>query len=188
MSAKYIYISLITLCSIFLTGCWSSQPEWPIVIFDTPLQIQIEDWYTQVSPGIVENKQITNKVLKAYKKANEDDPADFQDNIVITKSEFTEPLDYDQFRSVNQRLMMNGLVGYQPWTLERTSFECKEQRISMLIVNFAVQWDILQHFAQAQFVHNDIWYIVSFASTDIDTRDDVLKWIWLVNCGESDDS
>lgn len=181
-----LYTICILTCILVLSWCGSSSRSWPIVIFDTPLQIQIPEWYSEVSPGIVENKQITNQVLKAYKKTNEDDKSGYQENIVITKSKFAEPLDYDQFRSVNQRLMMNQLVWYQPGILERGSFDCEGVRISSLVVDFILQWDIVQYFTQAQFVYKEAWYILSFASTDEDSRDDVQKWIWDISCGKED--
>jgi len=177
-----IYICLIW-ATLLLTWCGSSV-SWPVVTFESPLQIQIPEWYEEIAPWTVENKQIINKVLKAYKKISEDDEVGFQDNIIITKSEFAEPLDYDQFWTVNQRLMTNQLVWYQPGELERTSFECDWNRNSLLIVNFVVQSDILQYFAQAQFVRNEIGYILSFASSDEDERDDAMKWLAEINCGE----
>jgi len=138
------------------------------VSFGDSYTIEIPEWFDSINSNLVENKEITNRVLLSYKKDNEDL---FDDNIVVTLSEVWPDLDYEQFWTVNSKRLQTSLAWYIPGEQQRVSFDCKGENVQGLYVTFDVKntfSDIqeLTYLSQYQYVHNDIGYIVSFASVN----------------------
>gem|GEM_PF-3742128 len=69
--------------------------------------MQIPEGFENINPSLVENKEITNRVLLSYKKENE---AVFDDNVVVTLSEVGPDLDYEQFWTVNSKRLQTSLA------------------------------------------------------------------------------
>jgi len=135
--------------------------------------MQIPEGFENINPSLVENKEITNRVLLSYKKENE---AVFDDNVVVTLSEVGPDLDYEQFWTVNSKRLQTSLAWYIPGVQKRVSFNCNNEEVNGLFVTFDVKntfSDIqeLTYLSQYQFVHNEKWYIVSFAWVDDKDRD-----------------
>lgn len=147
--------------------------------------INVPEEFTEVNSKLVENKQITNKVLLSYKKKNKDA---FDDNLVVTRSDIWPALDYEQFRSVNSKKLQTTLIWYTPWTQQRISFTCGDEKVQWLYVTFNLRntfWEFKEetYIAQYQFVHNERWYIVSFASASEKERNTADDRISDLSCG-----
>jgi len=153
---------------ILLAGCgwWSSTSELDARIFDG-YSIQIDSTYTEVSPALVENKQLLNKVVKSFKLPSEEANA-FEPNIIISRSDLPPSLDFDQFWTLNAQKLGTMLAGYTPGEKELLSFDCNGSVVQWIWVTFSVQdpwyktapqvW-----LAQYQFVDKQKWYIISAA-------------------------
>ncbi len=154
---------------MFLSWC-SSSSESTITTEANGFTFAIPDWFNPLHSSLVENKQITNKVLFAYQaNTNEDDA--FKDNIVLTLSNIDNKIDYEQFRSINSKKLFTTLVGYTPGTQERTNFDCWDKEIPGYLVTFSLKNTFGEtgnktHIAQFQFVSDKKGYIYSYATTD----------------------
>jgi len=62
--------------------------------------ITIPASYVDVSPALVENKQLVNKVLASFKIPAEV-KGTFEPNIIITRSDLPPELNFEQFRMLN---------------------------------------------------------------------------------------
>ncbi len=157
---KKLTLSILLIsCSIGLSACSSSSDMSDAVwtSFGEIYELQIPLEFENINPKLVENKEITNRVLLSYKKENEDV---FDDNIVVTLSEVGPSLDYEQFWTVNSKRLQTSLAGYIPGEQKRVSFECDGEEINGLFVTFDVKntfSDIqeLTYLSQYQFVHQD---------------------------------
>lgn len=123
--------------------------------------------YVAVSPSLVENKQLVNKVIWSYKLPSETKWT-FEPNIIVTRSDLPPELNFEQFRTLNAQKMNAQLAWYQPWTKEVVSFICNDREIQWLLVYFRLQdpWYTTHPevwMAQYQFVDNQKWYIISAA-------------------------
>ncbi len=181
---KYITVIFIWLISSLLTGCWWSTEVTELAQFWDIFSISIPEWFESINPKLVENKQITNKVLLSYKKNQEDT---FDENIVVTRSEIWPSLDYEQFWTVNSKKLQTSLAWYVPWKQERLSFECQWEDIKGLFVTFDVKntFSAIQEFtyiAQYQFVHQEKGYIISYASINDRDRNKSDKRLSQLSC------
>ncbi len=147
--------------------------------------INVPEDFTEVNPKLVENKQITNKVLIAYKMKNEEW---FDDNLVVTRSDIWPALDYEQFWSVNSKKLQTTLVWYTPGTQQRIHFECWDEKIQWLFVTFNLRNTFGEgqeetYLAQYQFVNKEMGYIISYASQSEKIRDNADDRISDLSCG-----
>jgi hypothetical protein len=159
--------------TLLLTWCGWSNDDFQSATFGELYSLQLPATFESLNPKLVENKQITNSVLLSYKKDNEDT---FDENIVVTRSEVWPDLDYEQFWTVNSKRLQTSLAWYIPGKQERVSFECNGEEIAWLYVTFDVKNTFsniqeLTYLSQYQFVHQETWYIISFAWVDEKDRD-----------------
>lgn len=166
---------------LFLVWCESS-PEMQTITFDN-LQMEIPKDFQKVAPGLVENKQIINKVIASYKQKQEW----FSPNLIVTKSSLAQELDFEQFRTANTNKLKKFMVGYQPWEKELIAFDCGQERIQGIFVTFQVDnnyYGKKEHYAlaQYQFVMNQKWYIISTAYLDKEQQMNLKKWIKTLQC------
>jgi len=145
--------------------------------------MEIPTEYQKVAPGLVENKQIINKVIASYKQKQEW----FSPNLIVTVSPLAQELDFEQFRTANTNKLKKFMVGYQPWDKELISFDCGEDRIQGIFVTFQINNTYYKgqekyKLAQYQFVINKKWYIISTASLDPDEQKHLKKRIKTLQC------
>jgi hypothetical protein len=123
--------------------------------------------YIELSPSLVENKQLINKVIWSYKLPAEV-LGEFEPNIIITRSDLPPELNFEQFWTLNTQKLNAQLAGYQAWSKEVISFTCGDRDVQWLLVFFRLQdpWYTTNPevwLAQYQFVNNQKWYIISAA-------------------------
>lgn len=128
----------------------------------------IDERYTPVPNSLIENKQIINKVVKSY-KINWDE--NFDENLIITSSSLAPELDYEQFWTVNTSKLKDQLAWYTPGAKKIFSFDCRGDSVEWILVSFSVKdtfvsWIDTYYIHQYQFVHNQVWYIISAATIE----------------------
>lgn len=154
--------------------------------FGSWFSLELPEGFVSISPDLVENKQIINQVLASYKKESEDA---FDENIVITSSKVWPNLDYEQFWSLNSKKLLTSLVWYAPWDQERIKIDCTD-KITALFVTFDVRntlsesWETT-YLSQIQYVHNDIGYIISYATDNEKNRNKSNKRMDKILCEET---
>ncbi|MDP2670427.1 MAG: hypothetical protein Q8O99_05930 [bacterium] len=65
--------------------------------------------YVNVPPVLVENKQLLHKVIKSF-KVRAETIGDFESNIIISRSNISPELDFEQFRTLNTQQLGNMLA------------------------------------------------------------------------------
>ena len=183
---RLVMYALCILCVGLLTWCGgSSLSDGREITLDGYL-FMVPGTYVDVSPALVENKQLVNKVIGSYKLPTEVTWS-FEPNIIVTRSELPPELNFEQFRTLNAQKLDAGLAWYQPWSKEVISFVCNERTIQWLLVFFRLQdprytaspevW-----MAQYQFVDNQKWYIISAAYTSEDEQEQFIDIIDTLTC------
>ncbi len=168
MRKKIVSLAIILTAPLLLVGCfWWSSSVWQDITFDT-FNLTLDETYESIPPSLVENKQIINKVLRSFKITN---PEWFDKNLVITKSTIDPSLNFDQFATANEQKLRSQLVWYAPWEKEIYSFMCLEEEITWVMIQFEVtdtfyQWTSQYYIHQYQFVANEYWYIISYATDE----------------------
>lgn len=173
-------------CLVLLSGCWStllSTSDTQTISFDT-FSIAIPTTFSPINAGLVENKQILNKVLKSFKNK---DAAGFASNIVIARSSITPDIDYEQFWTANSKKLQAYLVNYQPGEQRIISFSCGADTVKWILVSFHVSnsfvWsDQAYAMAQFQFVYQGFWYIISLASASQEELTTMIDGIADITC------
>lgn len=170
---RFCSICSISLIALIVSGCWSSSdPEVSLqtIGFDQ-FALEIDSRFETIPPGLVENKQILNKVVHASRIPNSDW---FDTNLVVTTSTINTTLTTQDFVSANEQKLNNQLVWYTPLEQYEQPFTCNNQEIPGIVSRFTVretlfEWTDTYYLIQYQFVANQQGYIISYAS---DTQDD----------------
>lgn len=171
-------------CSVMLfSGCWRNSSDTQTLSFDG-FSIDISTDFTKIAKGLVENKQIVNKILHSYKIDGEEW---FDTNFIITKSELPPSLDYEQFRTVNTNKLKQYVQWYTPGEKQLIDITCWDDEIRWMYVTFSVRDSLMQkwatyYMAQYQFVYNDIWYIISYATVSENLQDNLKDDIENITC------
>lgn len=164
------------LSCLILVGCWgwsdATTPE-DQVVFDG-VSVTVPEGFTQIPSQLVENSQITNKIIYAAKQLLSEEElleaSDYTLNLIISQSLIQSEITFDQFAQVNTEKMQQFMIGYTPGTKEVQSFECGEDQVVQWIsLMFTIQDDYYRNWAkyqfyQYQFVYQDNGYIISLAS------------------------
>jgi hypothetical protein len=159
---------IIGLSTLLLTGCWGRRVSLEPISFDA-FSIGIPAWFESVSAWLVENRQITNRVVRAFRI---NDPTWFDQNIVITRSTIRPWLSFDDFAAANTQRMMRELVWFQPGRKELIKLPCESaphQTLEWILHSFVVTDTFFgqspqYYIHQFQFVTEDSGYIISFAT------------------------
>lgn len=183
---KITLLCIIISWSLILSGCvfgigkgWARQ----IISFDT-YTLEISERFVPNPKHTVENKQILNKVIGAWRV---DNPTWFDENIIISKSSLPPKLDYEQFRSVNTNKLKRYIQWYTPGEKELKRFSCNDRNINGIFVTFSstdsfYKNENIYYIAQFQFVDQEHGYIISHASTNPDDQDLLSKRIKSLSC------
>lgn len=146
--------------------------------------IDVPENFVEVNPVLVENKQIVDKVIKAWKIDKE---SWFDPTLLFTKSIIWPSLDYEQFYTVNLKKFEQYVPWYVRGSREIKKFNCGEQKISWLWVTFSVKsWflddESLYYFGQYQYVYEWSGYILSYASDNNTERDAMKDVLTSIRC------
>lgn len=170
-------------CVLLLSGCGGDSLEDKTISFDG-FSVDISGDFTTINKGLVENKQLINKILYSAKI---DSNEWFDTNFIVTASLLPPTLDYEQFRTVNTNKLKQYVQWYIPGEKEIIEIACNGQTIKWIYVSFSVQDTLLQtnaiyYMTQLQFVANDTWYILSYATNNEDDRDALEKRMKNITC------
>ena len=151
---------------LLLVGCGWGDSSTTQISFDHYL-MDIPATYVNVPPVLVENKQLLHKVIKSF-KVRAETIGDFESNIIISRSNISPELDFEQFRTLNTQQLGNMLAWYIPGDKELTSFVCNNQDVQWIFATFSVEDPRYKNaqrtwLAQYQFVNDGKWYIISAA-------------------------
>lgn len=178
---KKIFIISLLLIFWVLFWCWEKNTK--KITFED-FNIEIWNEFSTVSPASIENKQIVNKIIVAYK--NKDDE-NYKSNLIITKSINENNLSNEDFTKINIDKLSKKVVWYQQTDTYSQTFKCNDKKINWIINEFKINdnlfWDKenLYTFLQLYFIEWDYWYIISFSTDNSDnlkTYKNYLKSIW----------
>ena len=146
-------------------------------------QMEIPSSFQKVAPGLVENKQIVNKVIASYKEKQEW----FSPNLIVSASKLAQQLDFEQFRTANTHKLKNFMVWYQAWEKELISFDCHGENVQGIFVTFQIKsalYGKVEQYAisQYQFVFDNTGYIISTAYLDPDEQMNLKKRVKTLQC------
>jgi hypothetical protein len=183
---KYTTGFLLFLVSCFLILSWcsfSTSSSW-VETEVAGFLLQIPKDATAVNPALVENKQIVDKVIKAWKI---DKTQGFDPTLIFTKSSIGPEVDYEQFYTVNQKKFEQYIPGYSKGEREIISFSCGDAKVKWFWVSFGVKsWflddETMYYFGQYQFVHAGSGFVLSYASDSIKERDGMKAMMTDVAC------
>lgn len=172
------FIILITLSGCGISSTATTSIEAGGFLIDVP------ENFVEVNPVLVENKQIVDKVIKAWKIDKE---SWFDPTLLFTKSIIWPSLDYEQFYTVNLKKFEQYVPWYVRGSREIKKFNCGEQKISWLWVTFSVKsWflddESLYYFGQYQYVYEWSGYILSYASDNNTERDAMKDVLTSIRC------
>lgn len=164
---NYFVICSVVLSTFLLVWCGSAGTWTSREVTVGSYVFSLPEAYTSVSPSLVENKQLTNKVIWSFKRSSST-TSGFEPNIIVTRSVIAPSLNFEQFRTLNTQKLQAELAGYQPGKKEVRAFSCGDRTIQGLIVFFRLQdpWSTKSpevRLAQYQFVDQEQGYIISAA-------------------------
>ncbi len=182
--SHFLILSGITICSLFLTWCWRISSQEVQVTFDKQFSIYLPETFKSVPSQVVENKQLINKIVAAYKVNTTEG---FDNNLIISKSALWPQLDVDQFRTLQSKKMQRLLVWYEPQSKQQISFSCNDQKINWLYVTFNLNDTsnipaATYYLAQYQYLYQGTWYILSYISATEDDRNSIKSAITTITC------
>lgn len=156
---------------IILTWCWTTKTqkaefEW--------FSINIDQDFKKTDWSLVENKQIINKVLLAYKKTNKQKDW-FDENVMIAKTTINSGLTWENFAKINIEKIQENIQWTQSIKSASIKFKCKEKNIEWIYNIISIPQDgedindknrKSYYINQYYFVNWAEGYIISF-STDV---------------------
>ncbi len=98
-------------------------------------QIQLDETFGEISASLVENKQLTHKVIKSYKVTN---PEGFDENIIITQTQIKQKIETQEFASINLEKIQVQIPGYSLIGQEQRDFTCNKEKIDGIYANFTI--------------------------------------------------
>lgn len=181
---EILFLSLISVLWFLVSWCWTSLISSTTKTEVAGFLLNIPSDFTETNPSLVENKQIIDKVIKAWKQ---DKTSGFDPTLLFTKSLIGPELDYEQFYTINSKKFEQYIPGYIKGDKQLISFSCGQQKIKGLWVTFAVKSGFLDdetmyHFWQYQFVHAGSGYILSYASDVVKERDGMKESLTTIAC------
>lgn len=177
-----IWTSMIAV--LLLSWCSSISGGEKQITYDERFVITIPEEFTDIPPHLVENKQLINKIVLAYKITN---AQWFDKNLIISKSVIAPNLDISQFRTLQSKKLQRILVGYQPEKVQNVSFSCEDQKINGLYVTFSLTDNTsspaMQYYlAQYQYLYQNTGYILSYISDTEKDRNSIKESITNITC------
>jgi len=155
--------------SITLAWCWSTKTQ--KVDFEW-FNIDIDQDFKKTDGWLVENKQIINKVLKAYKKPNSQKDG-FDENIMIAKTTVNSNLTWETFAKVNVEKLQNSIQWTKSIKSANIKFKCKDKEIEWMynIVSIPQDGEDANNDKRKSYFINQYYfvnwtngYIISFSS------------------------
>lgn len=169
---------------LVLSGCSAISSSEKQITYDDRFVINISEDFVSVPAQLVENKQLINKIVLAYKITN---TQWFDKNLIISKSVIGPALDVNQFRTLQSKKLQRILVWYQPEKKQQISFTCNNEKINGLYVTFTLRDTTsspaaLYYLAQYQYLYWGTWYILSYISDTESDRDDIKDTLTKITC------
>jgi hypothetical protein len=174
---SFLALAFLSWCS-FSRSTPSDQTEIAGFLLSIPAT------FTGTNPALVENKQIIDKVLRAWKI---DKTTWFDPTLLFTTSIIGPSLDYEQFYTVNMKKIALYVPGYSKGERELMVFSCKDEKVKGLRVTFSVKSGLLDdtnqyYFWQYQFVYWGSGFVLSYASDVEKERDDMKDTLTKISC------
>lgn len=154
------------------------------VVLSTWLIIDIPQEREDIPSGLVENRQIMNKIIAAFRVPGD---TSVQKNLLITKSPLELGMDLNDFWIRQSRRVQRYMAGF---TLEKQTartFVCDDRDIPGVYVEYYVT-DSMRgdeqryYFAQYMFTFSGHWYIISYLSDDPQDRSRHMSHVTNVSC------
>lgn len=172
---------IIVLFSTLLAIAWCGSSSEKTVQFDN-FTIQLWNTYNKVDSNLIMNKQITDKIVAAYKQKLDW----FDENIIITKWALKKNYNIEDVAWVNIDKLKTQVVGYQQKELLNGSFNCNWQTINWVYHTFTVpktinstdKYTLLQYY----FIYQNQSYVVSFSTESDGSIDTFKKYIKTIAC------
>lgn len=181
---KKIFLLWLGIVSFGLTWCFFSSQQTTKINFDW-FTMNVNSAFQETDANIIQNKQIINKVVKAYKIPN---TQWFDKNVIIAKTTVNTEIDSENFGKISIEKIKTQVPSYEQINSWKYTFDCKWEEIVWtyssykLSENFISDKDRSYMIAQYYFKKGEqYWYIISFwweTQEDIDSAISAIKTIW----------
>lgn len=165
-----------------LYWCWGE--KWIEITFEK-YSLTIPEWYDEISnPWIIENKQIVNKVITAYKH-NTDNW--FEKNLIISKTTNTNDLTIEQITDANISKFKSHLAWYE-WIWKWQIFIDCSNDVKWIFHKFNLNEDILWNWNKYKYniqYYFKEWtnlYNISFTTDNNKDIDEFEKYLNTLKC------
>lgn len=175
-------LSIILIFSTLISSC--GKVDTIPITFDW-INYEISLDYKETNPVLIENEQILNKILKAYKKSNEEW---FDENIIISTSTFKKDIGIDSTLEVNIKKLKQQIIWYEEIEKDSLNFDCEWNDIQWRYINFILPKNILDnsvwkyYVSQYYFINDNKNYIISYASENQDWLETFIDTLDSLNC------
>lgn len=181
---RKILLLALSIISLGLTWCFFSSQQTTKISFDG-FNMQINSEFQETDASIIQNKQIINKVVKAYKITN---TQWFDKNIIVAKTTVNSDIDSENFWKTSIEKIKTQIPSYEQISSWKHTFNCNGEEIIWiyssykLSENFMSDKDRNYMIAQYYFKKGEQYgYIISFwgeTQEDIDSAISAIKTIW----------
>lgn len=184
ISMWYLRMAFLVGSSILFAGCSVSSSSQKQITYDNRFVVTIPQEFVGVPSRLVENKQLINKIVAAYKITN---TQGFDNNLIISKSTLWPTLDVNQFRALQSKKLQRLLVGYQPEWQQAVSFSCNDEKVNGLYVTFTLN-DTSNtppatfYLAQYQYLYQGTGYILSYIAATESERNELKSSLTKITC------
>lgn len=179
---KKFWLIVLWIFLPMIYWCWSSDT---MQIEFEKYNLQIWNTFKVVDSALVENKQIKDKILKAYKITNKDW---FDENLIVSKTTINQNIDSDTYARLNIERLWSKLTWYKSISQDSYSFSCWSDTISWRYVNYKLSDNVVDdsskdyYITQYFFKNWTNWYILSFAWSQSDSNEKYVDYIKTIAC------
>jgi hypothetical protein len=163
-------LAIIIATGFFLSWCTSVRGETQSITITPWITLAIPASRTSIPSSLMENRQITNAIVAAYRIPNDENtPTTMQKNFLISKSRLKLDADLDNYRIIQSRRLKYFLPWYTLESQQAISFTCATTKIPWIYVEYTVKDTSVApiqtyYFAQYMMTLDGHWYVLSYVS------------------------
>ncbi len=179
---KNFFILILVILFLTFGGClpWWEEPTQTIT-FDN-FQIDIPENYNQIRGEMIDNKQITNKIVKAYRHPERND---FRENLIISSTNL-DGINSREFSEVNLNKLNRKM-----WGININENTSHNPGCTAVEEGFYTHMEVYEnifdenpsyYLSQYYIVKWNTWYIISMASDEEWKKDEFQQYLTSLRC------